>query len=184
MVKLTELKRMIKQNSLRPAFYSEGLINVIFHYSQQVIIELKQCDQTKLFHYLKDINYVDEEYKFNETLAIIDPELKNKLEKLKGKNYEHTQCLVDTGIQFSQAGAWKDAVKTLYKVFKTEKGLMKIKDEFICMLNQDIKKGVVLKTNEAHSMIFIYNNTNDCIGVCMGEKFEMSELTEYTQWES
>ena len=184
MIKLTELKRMIKQNSLRPAFYSEGLTNVIFHYSQQVIIELKQMDQLKLFNHLKSINFVNEEYVFNENLAIIDNELKNKLEKLKGKNYEHTQCLVDTGIQFSQAGAWKDSVKTLYKVFKTPKRLMKIKDEYICMLNQDIKKGVVLKTNEAHSMIFIYNNTNDCIGVCMGEKFEMSELTEYTQWGS
>jgi len=29
MIKLTELKRMIKTNSLRPAFYSEGLTNVI-----------------------------------------------------------------------------------------------------------------------------------------------------------
>jgi len=185
MIKLTELKRMIKTNSLRPAFYSEGLTNVIFHYSLQVIIELKQCDQLKLFNYLKSINYVNDEYIFNENLAIIDPELKNKLEKLKGKNYEHTQILIDTGIQFNRRyqGA-RENDTTLYKVFKTKKGLMKIKDEYICMLNQDIKKGVVLKTNEVHSMVFIYNNTNDCIGVCMGEKFEMSELTEYVQWGS
>jgi len=175
---------MIKNNECRPAFYSEGLTNVIFHYSRQVIIELTQCDQVKLFHHLKAINYVNDEYIFNENLAIIDYELKNKLEKLKGNKSDHTQMLVDTGIQFLSAGQWKDSVKTLYKVFKTPKGLMKIKDEYICMLNQDIKKGCVLKTNEVHSMIFIYNNTNDCIGVCMGEKFEMSELTEYTNWGS
>ena len=121
MIKLTELKKMIKSNSLRPAFYSEGLTNVIFHYSQQVIIELKQCDQTKLFHHLKSINYVDNNYKFNENLAIIDHELKNKLEKLKGKNYDHTQLLVDTGIQFFQSGAWKDAVKTHTKNSKLKR---------------------------------------------------------------
>ena len=61
---------------------------------------------------------------------------------------------------------------------------MKIKDEYLCILNQDIKKGVMLKTNETQNMVFIYNNTFDIIGVCMGEKFEMSELTEYTQWGS
>ena len=61
---------------------------------------------------------------------------------------------------------------------------MKIKDEYLCILNQDVKKGVMLKTNEAQNMVFIYNNTFDIIGVCMGEKFEMNELTEYTQWGS
>ena len=184
MIKLTELKRMIKSNSLRKAFYSEGLTNVIFNYDRMVLIELKQCDQLKLFNYLKSINYVDDKYSFGENELYTDSELKNKLEKLKGNTSEHIQCLVDTGIQFHQSGAWKDSEKTLYKIFKTKNGLMKIKDEYICLLNQDIKKGVVLKTNEAQSMIFIYNNTNDCIAVCMGEKFEMSELTEYTNWGS
>jgi len=184
MIKLTELKRMIKSNSLRKAFYTEGLTNVIFNYDRMVLIELKQCDQLKLFNYLKSINYVDDEYSFGENELHTDSELKNKLEKLKGNTSSHTQCLVDTGIQFNKKGLWADSPKVIYKVFKTKKGLMKIKDEYICMLNQDIKKGVVLKTNEAHSMIFIYNNTNDCIGVTMGEKFEMDELIEYTQWGS
>ena len=184
MIKLTELKRMIKANSLRQAFYTEGLTNVIFNYDRMVLIELKQCDQLKLFNYLKSINFVNDEYQFNENEYHTDSELKNKLTKLKGNASEHTQCLVDTGIQFHQSGAWQDSEKTLYKIFKTEKGLMKINNEYICLLNQDIKKGVVLKTNEAHSMIFIYNNTNDCIGVCMAEKFELEELTEYTNWGS
>jgi len=181
MIKLTELKKMIKANNYNPCFYSEGLNNVIFNYASQIIIELNQCDKTKLFHHLKSINYVNDDYAFEDYR--IDSELKNKLDKLKGKNYDHTQRLVDTGIQFNHQyhGCTN---KTLYKIFKTEKGLMKIKDEYICMLNQDIKKGVELRTNEAHSMIYIYNNTNDCIGVCMMEKFEMSELTEYANWEA
>jgi len=182
MIKMTELKKMIKANNYRPCFYSEGLNNVIFNYGQQVIIELNQCDKEKLFHYLKDIKYTDFDYKFND--FHLDSELKNKLKKIKGSKWDHKYLLIDTGIQFNKKGLWADSPKVIYKVFKTEKGLMKIKDEYICMLNQDIKKGCVLKTNEAHSMIFIYNNTNDCIGVCMAEKFELDELTEYTQWGS
>ena len=182
MIKLTELKRMIKANNLNPCFYAEGLNNVIFNYKQQLTIILKQIDQPKLFAYLQSTNYVSADLKF--TPYNLDMDLKNKFERITANKLEHTQMLVDTGIQFHKKGKWKDEEKILYKVFKTEKGLMKIKDEYICMLNQDIKKGVVLKTNEAHSMIFIYNNTNDIIGVCVGEKFEMSELTEYTQWGS
>jgi len=184
MIKLTELKRMIKSNSLRPAFYTEGLTNPIFNYQKELLIELKQCDQLKLFNHLKSINFVNDEFKFNENQNYFDAELKIKLEKVKGNKSDHVQNLVDTGIQFHKPSLWHNNTKILYKVFKTPKGLMKIKDEYICILNQDIKKGVVLKTNEAHSMVFIYNNTNDCIGVCMGEKFEMDELTEYTQWGS
>jgi len=146
-----------------------------------LLIELKQCDNLKLFHFLKDTRYTDSDYKFND--FHLDPELKNKLEKIKGNKSDHKYQLVYTGIQFHKKEAWEGAPKILYKVFKTQKGLIKIKDEYICLLNQDIKKGVVLKTNEEKTMIYIYNNTNNCIGVTMGEKFEMDELIEYTTWD-
>lgn len=182
MIKLTELKRMIKTNNLNPAFYSEGLQNLIFNYNQQFIIKLKEIDQLKVFNFLKSSNITDFDYRFHENY--FDAELKNKLDKIAGSTHEHIHHLVNTGIQFLKAGLFESDEKILYKVFKTEKGLMKIKDEYICVLNQDAKKGCMLKTNEAHSMVFIYNNTFDLIGVCMGEKFEMGELTEYTQWGS
>jgi len=180
MIKLTELKKMIKANSHRPAFYSEGLKNVIFNYNSRVIIEIKQCDQLKLFNHLKSINYVDNDYKFDD--FYLDLELKNKLEKIIGNKWDHNLLLVNTGIQFYKYTEWSYDQKIPYQVFKTEKGLMKIKSEYIGFLDQNVKTGCVLKTNDTQSMCFIYNNTNDCIGVCMVEKFDMDELTEYTKW--
>jgi len=179
MIKLTELKKMIKANNYRPAFYSEGFNSVIFNYSQQIIIELEnQVNKEKLFHHLKDIRYTDFDYKFDE--FHLDPELKNKLEKLKGSKYDHKYSLLNTSIEFLKDGFGRNE-KIPYQIFKTEKGLLKIKTEIICLLDQ---KEIHLKTNEDQTMVFIYNDFNDCIGVCMCEKFELNELTEYTNWGS
>jgi hypothetical protein len=170
---------MIKANTYRPAFYSEGLNNVIFNYCQQIIIELeKQVNKEKLFHYIKDIRYTDFDYKFDE--FHLDLELKNKLEKLKGSKYDHKYNIVNTGIEFKKDNQWKMDDKISYQIFKTQKQLLKIKTETIALLDQ---KDIHFKTNEDHTMIYIYNDFNDCIGLCMCEKFNLDELTEYTTWE-
>jgi len=179
MIKLTELKRMIKTNTYRACFYSEGVNNVIFNYSQQILLELNQIDKEKLFNHLISIQYVHDDLSLKS--FFFDAELKVKLEKLKGNKYDHKYNLVNTGIEFKKDGQWESNDKISYQVFKTSKGLLKIKTECICLFDQ---KEIYFKTNESHSMIFIYNNTNDCIGVCMGEKFDMDELIEYTQWGS
>jgi len=182
MIKLTELKRMIKANTYRACFYAEGVNNVIFNYSQQILLELNQIDKDKLFNHLMSIQYVHDDLSLKS--FFFDTELKEKLEKLKGSKLDHKYLLINTGIEFQKPGVWQDAPKIPYQVFKTKNRLLKIKTELIGLLDQDIKKGCNFYTNEDHNIIYIYNNTNDCIGVCMAEKFEMSELTEYTQWGS
>jgi hypothetical protein len=175
MIKLTELKRLIKTNKIVYTFYVESLCKVTFNYNNKLILNLQGIDTKKFYEYIKSLNMCNDEYIIDSIYLDNESRIPNLLKTLFEQIKDNEPSLIlETGIQYKSMQQGRQD----YIVFKSNNGLIKIEFELISLL--DINK-YNLYVNKELNIVYINTEYNDFIGVCHCNKFELSELNENIQ---